>query len=336
MAVGQGVHGRVATSPAAGLEAQVGMKLVTVTLNPALDRQYTIPDFSTRGVFRPAGMIVSAGGKGVNVARVWSTLGGKAVATGLLGGRNGEAITGMLAAEGIEARFLPIAGESRLALDVFDPRSGSEAVINEQGPQVAEAEAAGLIDHLSGLLCGADCLCISGSAPPGVPVSIYARMVDLARRQGVFVAVDASGEALLTAIGAGPSLIKPNAEEAGALGVLIATWSEEAPAAAARMREMYALDQAVITGGANGAVVASADGVWIASSPQVRVVSTLGSGDSFMAGFLYGMHEGGGCARALKLGIACGAANAATPGAGHVALAAIEEISGRIVANKVA
>jgi len=306
-----------------------------VTLNPVLDRIYSIPGLALNGVFRATDLSIFAGGKGVNVARVWNTLGGSPIATGLLGGRTGAAIAERLADEAIDARFLPIAGESRLALALFNPDNRSEAVVNEIGPHVSEAEYAPFLEHLAGLLPGTEFLAISGSAPPGTPIRFYSEMVDIARSLGIRTAVDASGAALVEAVRARPFLIKPNREEAAALGAPIKSW-DDAGNAARELSLRHGIDTVIVTGGPDGAVVASGDDIWSASAPTADVVSTLGSGDSMLAGYLWSICEGNDRADALRLGVACGSANATTVGAGRCPPDRIAQFSGRINVNKLA
>ena len=155
----------------------------------------------------------------------------------------------------------------------------------------------------------------------------------LRRIAGVKTAVDASGDALVDAVRAHPYIVKPNREEARALGAHIESW-DDAPVAAEGIRNRHGVQIVLITGGADGAVVASADGVWSANSPRINVVSTLGSGDSALAGFLWALGRGDDCGEALRLAVACGAANALTVGAGRCSAVRIAEMSGKIDAVK--
>jgi tagatose 6-phosphate kinase len=221
-----------------------------------------------------------------------------------------------------------------MALAFLNPVEETEAVVNEVGPEVSAAEYEPFLEHLSGLLDGAEYLAISGSAPPGVPLCVYSEMVEMARRKGLRTAVDASGAALAEAVKARPYLVKPNRDEVRALGFEVAVWSDAA-AVARDLRLRFGIDIVMITGGAEGAVVSAQSGAWSAAAPNVDVVSTLGSGDSAMAGFLWSLGENGDVEQALRMAVGCGAANAATAGAGRCSPDRIADLSGRIVANEI-
>lgn len=310
------------------------MTVVTVTPNAAVDKSYIVPDFTLDRIHRPQQTRTTAGGKGINVARVYRTLGGGAIATGFLGGSNGDFIAGRLDAEGIAADFVRTAEESRVAIAVLDPNAHTQTEVNEIGPNVTAGEVASLVDKVASLLAGASWLVLSGSIPPGVPNDIYARLIRLARDAGVKSVLDTSGEPLTQGIAERPYLAKPNRHELAALGIPLGDWSD-APSAAQGLRDRYGLTLALVTGGAEGAVLASPEGVWRAKAPAIEVVSAVGSGDSLTAGFIWALDRNpGDYAGALAWGIAAGAANALTPSAGFCSKREIEEMRGKITIEK--
>ncbi len=289
------------------------MPVLTVTLNAAVDKLYTIPGFAVDRVQRPTETLSYAGGKGINVARVYRTLGGEVAATGFLGGAAGEYIKRGLRQERTASPFVQVAQESRVCTAILDPIGHTETVLNENGPQVTPDECDALLQRLRELLSRCDAVVLSGSLPPGTPPDIYAAIIRLAQEEyGIKAVLDASGEALQFGVEAKPFLVKPNVHELEALSVGGDGWGGSAQA----LREKYGVPLALVTGGARGAVLANAEGTWEATPPTVEVVSALGSGDSLTAGFLWAWEQGWGHAEALKLGVAAGAANAAVYGSG--------------------
>ena len=307
------------------------MALLTITLNPAIDKVYTVPGFAVDCVQRPTETRVFAGGKGVNVARVYQTLGGSVAATGFLGGRSGEYICQSVHQEGIAAEFVQVQHESRVCTVVIDPVGRTETVLNETGPQVTPEDCTALLLHLWELLPGIDCVVLSGSAPPGVPIAIYGEIIRLAQDEfGVEVILDASGEALQEGVAARPFLVKPNVYELTALSVGSDGWGGSAQA----LREQYGVTLALVTGGSRGAVLASADGIWEAAPPPIEFLSAIGSGDSLTGAFVWAWEQGHGPVGSLKLGVAAGAANATVYGSGTCSREQIFELASRTIVNK--
>lgn len=305
--------------------------LLTVTLNAAVDKLYTVPGFALDCVHRPTEVRTFAGGKGINVARVYQTLGGNVQATGFLGGINGVKIRSSLREEGIRFNSVLVSQESRLCIAVIDPAAGTQTELNESGPEVTLEECATLLNLLRELLPGSDAVVLSGSIPPGTPPAIYRDIITLAQDEfGVNAILDASGEALKLGIGATPFLVKPNHHELTALEIVGDRWGGSAQA----LREKYALPLAMVTGGSRGAVLASAAGIWEAVPPPIDMVSAVGSGDALTAAFLWATAQNWSLPEALKLGVAAGAANAATYGSGFCSRELIFEVAARVSANK--
>jgi len=307
--------------------------LLTVTLNATVDKLYTVPGFTLDRVHRPAGMQVFAGGKGINVARVYTRLGGKVLATGFLGGQNGEYLRQSLLAEGIASDFVTVAEESRVCTAVIDPITGTQTELNEIGPNVTLTECRALLDRLRELLPGYDSVVLAGSAPPGTPPGIYREIVALAQGEyGIPVTMDASGEMLKLGALARPYLLKPNQHELEALGVAGDGWGVSAQA----LRDQYGVTLGMVTAGRRGAVLASAEGIWEAAPPPIDFKSAVGSGDSLTAAFLWGLAEKMSYPNALALGVAAGAANAATLGSGFITHEEVTALAEQIVVKRLA
>src|SRR3954452_4526008 len=191
--------------------------IVTVTLNAALDRTLTVPNFARGQRHRASLGLTLAGGKGINVARALKRLDVPVVATGLAGGRTGTRIVEELTAEAILNDFVRISDESRTSTAVVDPSGGSYTEINEWGPHVEPDELAMLLDKVEYLSRGADFVVFSGSLPRGVDDGFYAEAIrDLTRRQ-VRAVLDAEGGPLRLGAEAEPYLVSPNQNEAEGL-----------------------------------------------------------------------------------------------------------------------
>src|SRR5947208_2054042 len=210
--------------------------IVTVTLNAAIDRTLTVPNFQRGQRHRASQGLTLAGGKGINVARALKQLDVPVVATGLAGGRTGTRIVEELTAEAILNDFVRIGDESRTSTAVLDPTSGTYTEINEWGPKVTEAELQILIEKLHYLSRGADMVVIAGSLPRGVADGFYAELVRELARKGVRVVLDTEGEPLRVGVAAGAASVlvagagRFDPKEAGRLSALVEV-GEPAPTA---------------------------------------------------------------------------------------------------------
>lgn len=293
--------------------------IVTVTLNAALDRTLSVPNFQLGHRHRASSSLMLPGGHGVNVARALKLLGEPVIATGLAGGRTGTSIVEELTREGILNDFVRIDDESRTSMAVADPTNNQVTEINEYGPSVAESELEILLDKIHYLGRGADILVLAGSLPRDVPDEFYATTMRRLRRDGLATAVDVSGPRLRAAMAAEPTIVSPNRREAEEiLGYEFAD-DGEALAGAVELAEMGA--SVALLHDENGCVACFADGkrrrCFTARVPRVdEVVSTVGSGDSFLAGFLSAWYAEATPEDALRRAVATGAANTLALGAG--------------------
>src|SRR6476659_9699242 len=191
--------------------------IVTVTLNAAIDRALTVPNFQRGQRHRASAAGTLAGGKGINAARSQKTLGVPVVATGLVGGTTGTRIVEELTNEAILNDFVHIDGESRTSTAVVDPAGGTYTEINEWGPVVSPEELETLLEKLRYLTQGAELVVFAGSLPRDVADDFYAEAArELGRRQ-VPVVLDTEGEPLRAGVEAEPFLVSPNQAEAEAL-----------------------------------------------------------------------------------------------------------------------
>lgn len=303
----------------------------TVTVNPAIDLTYRVPQWTFDDTTRARSVLRAPGGKGVNVSRVATRLGHETVAMGLVGGRTGDEIEDLLRDEGVRTWFSRHDAPTRSNVIVQDD-TGRQLRISAPGPDVGEAEVEALLAALFDLRAP-DFLVASGSLLPGVPSDLYARIAVQAAADGVPMIVDADRE-LASAIAAGVALTKPNAYE---LGRLVGRDVVDVTSAVTAAREAVAMGARVVVCslGAHGAVWVSDEGAWHATPPRVKVDSALGAGDSLLAGVLVARARGASPAEALQLGVACGTATAMTPGTELCHRVDVEALLDRVVVETI-
>ncbi|MEY9774868.1 MULTISPECIES: 1-phosphofructokinase family hexose kinase [unclassified Arthrobacter] len=305
--------------------------IVTLTANPSLDRTVALPGPLLRGeVQRAISVRQESGGKGVNVSRALVASGLKTVAV-LPGAEADPVLTGLRETD-VPFAALPIGEPLRSNVALTEP-GGVTTKINEPGPALSEDQQEALISLLLDHARGAAWVVLAGSLPPGVPADFYATVTR--RLRSLFdgeaaprVAVDSSGEPLAAAVSGDtsgkPDLLKPNAEElvelAAAAGFATNKSAEEleadpeAAAAAASAVVRSGVGAVLATLGSKGAVLVTADGAWLATHPPVTAVSTVGAGDSSLAGYLLASSQGAAPVDCLRQAVAHGAAAASLPG----------------------
>jgi tagatose 6-phosphate kinase len=298
--------------------------ILAVTLNPALDVTHHVRHADWDGVNRPYQVLTRPGGKGLNVARVLRTLGADVRAIGLAGGLNGQAVHDGLAAAGVPASFAPIAGATRRTFTVVDEAAGRVAAFNEPGPAVTDGEYRLFLDLFGRALAGCSVAVLSGSVPPGVPVTGYAELTRTAVAAGVPVILDADGPALRHALAAGPAVVKPNlAELERAAGRELRAGDEPdlvAVAGAARELTAAGAGAAVISLGHRGLLAVTPDGAWRAAPAGRSAGNPTGAGDAVVAGLALGLSLGNRWEGRLRACAALGAAAVAAPAAGDISL----------------
>jgi 1-phosphofructokinase len=285
--------------------------IVTLTLNPSVDRTVEVETLARGEVMRALGVRVDPGGKGINVSRALAAHGLPTRAVVTIGGAEGEHLVALLRGTGIEIVPVQIQGAIRSNITVVEP-DGTTTKFNEPGAELSSEELNAVFDAVANAVESADWLVVSGSLPPGTPAGVYADLVRALAGSRIRVAVDTSGPALEAALAAGPSLVKPNRDElAEVTGVRLVTIADVVEAAC-RLRDRGA--GAVLASlGADGAVLVDDDGAIHGRTPVVSPLSSVGAGDAMLAGFLAG---GGTGAKALAQGLAWGAAAVLQPGSG--------------------
>lgn len=287
--------------------------ILSVTLNPCVDHVLFVDQLLVGDTNRIVRTETDAGGKGVNLSRVVAELGGKTTATGFLGGGPGAYVRKVLDLQGVDHDFVDINLDTRMNFSVEQSSGTPPTTLNDKGPKIHESEWYALVEHVRTYSSKASWVALGGSLPPGVPPDAFAILTTIARSEGAKVLLDADGEPMKLGMQAKPSMIKPNSKEAARL-LDRPIETTEAAIEAARELLMLGLEIAIISRGADGAVLASGNDVWIGYTPEVEVKSTIGSGDSLLGGFLYGLVSNLGLEKAFSLGLASGAATAATDG----------------------
>ena len=292
--------------------------LVSVTLNPSVDHALFIPSLKIGDTNRVRRTERDAGGKGVNLSRVFAELGGETVATGFLGGGPGAYVRRVLEEQGVRHDFVESAGETRVNFSVEEEENpGTPTTFNERGPEISPAEWDALMKKVRALAPGCSWGAIGGSLPPGTPPDAYALLGMVLRDAGCKVLLDADGEPMREGLAGRPTMIKPNSAEAGRLLNRSVATDEEAAAASRQLYEMLGRGEAiaVVSRGAKGAAMTLAEGTFLGESPQVEARSTIGSGDSMLGAMLQKLEAGEAPDEALRWGLAAGAATATTSGA---------------------
>ncbi len=277
----------------------------TVTLNPSLDYSVYIPDFQMGKTNRTAAEQLKAGGKGINASLALKGLGIKSKALGFLAGFTGEQILHQLRQKEICSDFIMLnSGTSRINIKIQNAE-GTE--INGAGPQIDKASLQLLEAQLSKLNPG-DWLIVSGSIPSSLPIAVYGKFVEAAKRKGVYTIVDASKESLLCSLSSRPFLIKPNKQELEELFDVAFSTREQAIPYAKKLQTMGA-QNVMVSMGSQGAIMVTACGKTLSAvAPQGKVINAVGAGDAMVAGFLAGWLENKDFAYAFRMAVASGSA----------------------------
>jgi|YelNatPaOPRAMG01_1025707.scaffolds.fasta_scaffold23302_6 1-phosphofructokinase family hexose kinase len=287
--------------------------IATITLNPALDKTVYVRNLTIGDTNRIEKVEIDAGGKGVNASRMLAEMGVETIALGFVGGKTGRFIENLLEEDGIKTDFVHTKAETRTNIGIQDLSGLPPTALNERGGPITTEELAQLKELIGFWMNVTKIAIIAGSIPEGVEPTIYRDLVKVARDAGVQTILDADNEPLRYGLEAHPTVIKPNVDEAERLlGKSLTTLDEIANAA--KELASSAVDIAVISMGKNGAVAATQNEVWHAVPPDVVTISTVGSGDSMVAGIALGLADEGNIAKGLTLGCAAGAATAMSSG----------------------
>lgn len=287
--------------------------IVTVTLNPSLDRTVDVDRLERGGVLRTSGPTVEPGGKGVNVSRALTLNATPSVAILPIGGPEGDELSALLAQTDVDARTVSVGGRTRSNLTVCEP-DGTITKFNEPGSALSTTDLDAIVRVIRGTVAAGDWVVISGSMPPGFSASQLSDLIATVAGLGAFLAVDTSGLPLATAVKSRPSLIKPNRSE---LAELVDRPLDSIADIIRAAQEIQAkgIATVLVSLGADGAVLVSDAGSLVGESTVAVPRSTVGAGDSFLAGFLSRIsRDDSDTEAALIEALAWGAAAASLPG----------------------
>ena len=292
--------------------------IYTVTLNPAFDKTVEIPTLTVDAVNRITNMRTDPGGKGINVSKVISKLGGQSIATGILGGNTGRAILSAMEDMKLTTCFHFVEGETRTNMKIIDPVNHTNTDINEPG-----------------MITDGDIAVISGSIPKGSPKDTYYVWTKAFREKGTKVILDADGDLLREGLKASPYMIKPNHHELSALvGKQLETPEELAETARSLMDE-YGIVKIVVSMGSEGALYVTPEDTVYAEGMKVPVGSTVGAGDSVVAALAVAEERGMDIEETVRLSMAAGAANVMCSGTQPAEYGVIKDLIPRVVFHRI-
>lgn len=299
--------------------------IYTVTLNPAIDREYSVPELSFNDVLRASATRNDPGGKGFNVSRMLAVLGSPNTALAFAAGKSGEWLEWNLNDSGVATDFIWVGGETRTNTTVVSSSGENHLKVNEAGPQISEQAQSNMLNHIESLAQAGDWWVLAGSLPPGVPENFYGIIIDLLKKKDARVFLDTSGSALSTALHHFPDWIKPNQHEAEE----ISGFAD--PVEAANWFKGLWIKNTAITLGSAGVFLSADDKQWQIQSPKIVEANPIGAGDAFVGGTVYGLFQGLSALNSVRWGIACGAMAASLPGTGFGSREEIEKLLESVV-----
>ena len=283
------------------------MKIVTITLNPSIDKSILVPSLIENQKLRCTDVKCEPGGGGINISRAIRKLGGSSTALFMAGGYFGGFFTHLFKKKNIDFESFKIKNETRESLIIFDELSSKQYLLDMQGPIVFETEWQSLLTYISNLK-EVDFIIASGSLPRAVPSDFYAQIARIAKKIKAKFILDTSGEPFRLAIDEGLYLIKPNLKEMGILAGIKKIDTESANRKAVELVQSNKCKAIVISLGADGAMLITKDFTEHFIASKINVKSTVGAGDSMLAGIVLKLSENANLQDAVRYGVACGTA----------------------------
>jgi tagatose 6-phosphate kinase len=299
-------------------------EIIVISLSPAVDRNYKVTQLHPGQMHRAGNPVISPGGKGINVARVLSLLGAKVKLLGFFAGANGKFIIDDLEKNGICVEAIMLDGETRNSINIIDSKSKKETEILETGPSVEGSGIENLYARFLELLENKKSKALvvfSGGIPQGADNDIYAKLILMAKKHGALCFLDTSQQAFIDGIGAVPFFIKPNLRELSQLlpdedfssiikNLREGTWTRGDLLQIREDVRQFGIPRIAITLSDKGALLCFEDRLLFAGPIDINPVNTIGSGDSFTAGFAYAVATGMPDEDCLRMAVACSASNA--------------------------
>lgn len=307
--------------------------ILAVTLNTSIDKFYMLDRFEPYTVMRVRKVNNTAGGKGMNVARI-AALGGEEVTVmGFVGGYNGQFFESLITQPNIRKAFTHVKAETRSCINGWDDSLKRSTEYLEPGEMVSLKEVERFTGDFGRELKNAHVVAISGSLPAGVPKDFYATLISLCTQAGIPVLLDTSGEALVQGVKAVPTLIKPNTDELKQLLQKESSSREEIIKAAMELNA-GGIERVVVSLGAEGALMVCREGIFHGKPPRIEPVNTVGCGDSMIGGFALGYARGWTAYESLRYAVAVSAANALSMGTGSYDRTDLENMLQQVIIQK--
>ncbi|MFL5742768.1 MAG: 1-phosphofructokinase family hexose kinase [Flavisolibacter sp.] len=281
--------------------------IVTLTLNPAIDKSIAVERLIAEKKMRCAAMQVDAGGGGINISKAIHELGGTSTAVYTCGGTNGGHLTRMLLEKGIPVQPVEIEGETRESFVVNEKLTNKQYRFVLPGPTIAEKELK-RIEQTIDTINNVTFLVFSGSLPPGLSSDFMGRLGEMATKRGIKFIADTSGEPLKAALQNGAYLLKPSLTELCLLAGKDYLEPAEIKAAAERILSNGRCEVLVVSMGPAGAMLVTKNKTELFTAPAVKKISTVGAGDSMVAGIVWMLEKGKRLEEAVQFGVACGTA----------------------------
>lgn len=307
--------------------------IITVTMNPAIDKTVEIGTFQHGGLNRIRKVEYDAGGKGINVSKTIRELGESSVATGFLGGNGGRTIEHVLKEKNITCDFIWVNGETRINTKVFET-NGALTELNEPGPSISKEQMDDLIQKLEGYANKDTLFVLSGSIPAGVDKGIYADIIRLVHNKGAKVLLDADGELFKRALEAGPDIIKPNRVELEEYAGIEGNATEEQLLAIAEDFQQKGIETIAISMGKEGAMFGVGDTCVRCPALSVKAHSTVGAGDAMVASLAYAWEQKLETDEMIRLGMAVSAGAVTTIGTKPPTKDLVEKLKEQVIIER--
>ncbi len=299
--------------------------IITVTMNPAIDKTVDIDTLEKGTINRIENVLYDAGGKGINVSKAIKELGGTSIATGFLGLNGSEMITKCLVENGIATSFVMVDGDTRTNLKIVE-KMGPVTEFNEPGPVIEEINIEQMENKLLKYANEETIFVLAGSVPRGVPKSIYKEIIEKVVAKGAKVLLDAEGELFAEAIEAVPQIVKPNREELEAYFKCDHTATEDEIVVMGKCLINKGIGMVVISLGADGAIMLVGNDVYKCESIDVKKHSTVGAGDAMVGAIAYGIDKNLSLEDILRLSVATSTGAVTTLGTKPPVRAVVDEL----------
>jgi 6-phosphofructokinase 2 len=302
--------------------------IITITLNPAVDKTYMVNDLVPEHKLRCSNPLIEAGGGGINVSKGLKQLGNPSLAIFFAGGRNGDHLYEMLQHEGIQCKPVAVNGETRESLVIIDELTKKEFRIVVDGPDINTTQFGQVVQLVQTIQ--PSLIVASGSLPKGLPENVYAILAKEAKLTGSKFILDTSGNALKAALAEGVYLMKPNLKELSILAGVESLAIDKVPQAAKQLIDEGKAEIVVVSMSAAGAILVTKDMQHHIPSPDVEQKSTVGAGDSMVSGMIWALQQQMNLLDVVCWGVACGGAATMNTGAQLFKKQDAEELFNRI------